>query len=318
MDQKMLIVLMMIMIPCYISQSRIGLQRLNAYEDNSGTNWKYIYSDSTLIFDNLQLSTSSFVQQFPLVLIEESRIPNFTLILKNENTILIDEVGSDTGGVNAFEFSGGMENYFIIQGDGKLIIKVDVKKENMHEAIGLSVLNSNLVIKDNVKIEIILNNSHELTGLRIHNGRLYMEGNSQLSVYIGEARDSSIGIECNGVYLSGNVIINSTLLNLDLIKSVWLYSRFNVQLSNYTNSTFITKGTMDFPENFFSYIGKNPIIINAIETLEEFKKSRKLTQKNKNEAIIFSNYFTETESKKDDLQFIKISFFILLNLILLI
>ena len=115
-----------------------------------------------------------------------------------------------------------------------------------------------------------MNDAQELKGLRIFHGPLYMKGNSQLSVYIGKDRGSSTGIECGGAYLSDNVTINSSLLNYDSTRSVpqWLYPNSRVELNNYTNVTFITKGTMELPQNFFSYLGKNPIIINAIETLE--------------------------------------------------
>ena len=321
MIKKILPILMIIMIPCCLNNSRIGFERLKTYEDNSGTNWRYIYSNSTLIFFFLYISTSGFTIYFPFVLLEASNIPNFTLILKNENTILVNDFGN-LAAANAFEFRGNRGNEFNIQGDGKLIIKVYPGKEGVYESTGLEVLYTNLVIKENAKVEILMNDAQELKGLRIFNGPLYMKGNSQLSVYIGKDRGSSIGIECEGAYLSDNVTINSSLLYYDSTKSVpqWLYPHFRVELNNYTNVTFITKGTMEFPENFFSYLGKNPIIINAIETLEEFNKTHKLTQKDVNSPILFSNYFTEKESKTktNDLLFIRMSFFILLNLVLLI
>lgn len=320
MVKKILPILMIIMIPCCLNNSRIGFERLKTYEDNRGTNWRYIYSNSTLIFDNLYISTSGFTIYFPFVLLEAYNIPNFTLILKNENTILVNDLGN-LAAANAFEFIGDTGNQLNIQGDGKLIIKVYAGGEGVVESIGLEVLYTNLVIKENAKVEILMNDAQELKGLRIFNGRLYMKGNSQLSVYIGKDRGSSIGIECGGAYLSDNVTINSSLLNYDSTKSVpqWFYNS-RVELNNYTNVTFITKGTMELPENFFSFLGKNPIIINAIETLEEFNKTHKLTQKDVNSPILFSNYFTEKESKTktNDLLFIRMSFFILLNLILFI
>lgn len=57
---------------------------------------------------------------------------------------------------------------------------------------------------------------------------------------------------------------------------------------------------MDFSDYFFTYIGNDPKIINAIDPLEEFLKSHKLTQKDKDKPIIFSNYFTKIESKQYD------------------
>ena len=178
-----------------------------------------IYSNSTLIFDNLYISTSGFTIYFPFVLLEASNIPNFTLILKNENTILVNDLGN-LAAANAFEFRGNTGNQFNIQGDGKLVIKVYLGKEGVYESIGLEFLYTNLVIKENVKVEILMNDAQELKGLRIFNGPLYMKRNSQLSVYIGKDRGSSTGIECGGAYLSDNVTINSSLLNYDSTKSV--------------------------------------------------------------------------------------------------
>ena len=314
---KALIIILMIMIPCSLSQIRISRETFSDSEDANGTNWRYIHSNHTLIFDNLYRSTSGlFTIYFPFVLIEAYHIPNFTLILKNENTINVNDVGRDLVSVNAFEFRGSSGTDFIIQGDGKLTIKADSGKENMYELTGLEILQSNLVIKENAKIEIIMNNADELKGLYVSNSGLYMKGNSQLSVYIGKDKGSSTGIECQGAYLSDNITINSSLLSLSSqqLNPQWLYPHYNVKLSNNTNVTFITNGTMELPDNFFFHIGKDPIIINAIETLEEFNKSHKLTQKDANKSIIFSNYFIEKveNNKKDGESFLRISFFILL------
>ena len=321
MDKKLILIvfLMIIMIPCCLNDSRIGFEKLKTYEDNSGRNWRYIHSNSTLIFDNLYISTSGFTIYFPFVLIEASNKGNFTLILKNQNTILVNNF-ANLDIANAFEFIGDLGSHFIIQGDGKLTIIDDSGKEKMYQSIGLHVLYSNLLIKENAKVEILMNNAKELQGLKLLSSSLYMKGNSQLTVYIEKDGGSSTGIECESAYLSDNVVINSSLLNYTskISHPQWFYTH-KVELSHYTNATFITKGTLELPENFFSYLGKNPIIINAIETLEEFNKSHKLTQKNVNEPIIFSNYFTEKETKKNnDLNWIRISLFILLNLILLI
>ena len=164
-----------------------------------------------------------------------------------------------------------------------------------------------------------MNNAEKLKGLFIFDASLYMENNSQLSVYIGKDKGSSTGISCNNAYLSGNVTINSSLLNTSSQNSFQWLSTYSFKLSNNSNVTFITNGTMGLEKSFFSYIGNDPIIINAIETLEEFKESHKLTQKNVKEPIIFSNYYTEKKiEKEDDSQFIEISFFILLNFILLL
>ena len=83
-----------------------------------------------------------------------------------------------------------------------------------------------------------------------------MKGNSQLSVYIGKDKGSSTGIECQGAYLSDNITINSSLLSLSSqqLNPQWLYPHYNVKLSNNTNVTFITNGTMELPDNFFFHI----------------------------------------------------------------
>lgn len=189
----------------------------------------------------------------------------------------------------------------------------------MYESIGFKVSGSAFTVKENAKIEIIMNNAEELTGLSIIDLSLSMENNSQLSVYIGKDKGSSTGIKSNGAYLSGNVTINSSLLNTSPEKYFQWLSVGSVKLSNNSNVTFITNGTMKLPDSFFSYIGNDPIIINAIETLEKFNQSHKLTQKNVKEPILFSNYYTEKKIvKEDDSQFLQISFFILLNFILLI
>ena len=313
---KALMIILMITIPCYLSEIRISRETFSDSEDANGTNWRYIHSNHTLIFDNLHRSTSGlFTLFFPFVLIQSSLIPNFTLILKNENTIYVDNVGRDLIDVSAFAFWGSSGADFIIQGDGKLTIKADSGKANMYKLIGLEVSESNLIIKDNAKIEIIMNNADELIGLFVFNYGLYMKGNSQLSVYIGKDKDSSTGIQYDVAYLSDNITIISSLLPLSpqKLNPKWFYN-IHFKLSNNTNVTFITNGTLELPENFFFYIGKDPIIINAIETLEEFNKSHKLTQKDVNKSIIFSNYFIEKveNNKKDDESFLRISLFILL------
>ena len=149
-----------------------------------------------------------------------------------------------------------------------------------------------------------------------------MEDNSQLFVYIGKDKGRSTGRECNGVYFSPKVTINSSLLNSTSSNPrqvpQWLYSSFTFKLSNSTNATFIANGIMEFPNDFFRYLGKEPIIINAIETLKEFNESHKLTQKNESEPIIFSNYYIKKITKEDKVSpFLRIYFFVLLNLILL-
>ena len=102
---KALIIILMIMIPCCLSQIRISRETFSDSEDANGTNWRYIHSNHTIIFDKLYRSTSGlFTIYFPFVLIEAYRIPNFTLILKNEDTIYVDNVGRDLDGVSAFAF----------------------------------------------------------------------------------------------------------------------------------------------------------------------------------------------------------------------
>ena len=163
-----------------------------------------------------------------------------------------------------------------------------------------------------------MSNARELTGLEVFDGRLNMEGNSQICVLLKNCLRLSYGIKSEATYLSGNVTINSSLPNLDSSSQNpvlrWFYG-YGVSLRDYSNVTFVTNGTLDLPDSFFSYIGKEPKIINAIESLEEFLKSHKLTQKDKNESIIFSNYFTIRESKQNS-QVLRISFLILLILLI--
>ena len=320
MDIRIIIIVMIIMIPCLLGQSRIGYDALKLYEDNSGINWNYIYSNSTLIFDNLYKTTSGFNVYYPFILIEASNIPNFTLILKNENTIILDNAG-DLVGVNALEFRGHWDHKFIIQGDGKLIIKVKYGKDHMYGASAIEILQCDFEIRGNAKIEIIMEEAYECNGIYILNGNLFMKENSILSIYIENLKSYSTGIDCDVINLSGNVTINSSIIDLSSQKSNKnkMYSGFSFDMNDYSNVTFISNGTLELPEDFFVYLGKDPIIINAIETLEEFKQSHKLTQKNENKSIIFSNYFTERNSVEENVShFLKISFFILLNLILII
>ena len=75
---------------------------------------------------------------------------------------------------------------------------------------------------------------------------------------------------------------------------------------------------MTLPDEFFSYIGDAPIIINANQTLEDLKKSHKLTQLNESEPIILSNYFIEKNNENNNSQFIRIALFIFLNLLLIL
>ena len=106
--------MIIITIPCFLCQSRIGRSTLDISKDQNGTNWKYFTSNSTLIFDNLYITSSGFTLYSPLVLLEVYGRPNFTLILRNENKILINEVGSFVS-VDAFSFWGSLPNRFIIQ-----------------------------------------------------------------------------------------------------------------------------------------------------------------------------------------------------------
>lgn len=313
--KNLIIIFMIIMIPYCLSQSRIGRQILDTLKDNNGTNWTYIRSNYTLIFDNYYRTSFDII---PIISIHKSNLDkftNFNIILKNENILEVTNI-QNLIGTCAFELNADLENNFTIQGDGKLTIKVDVGK-NIFDSVGLFVLNCNLVIKENAKIEIIMNNGEDLKGLSLTSGRLYMEDNSQLSIYIGKNNGTSSYAIKSGVYLSGNVTINSSVQNLNensIYLPQWLSG--GVTLSNYTNATFISNGTMEFHKNIFKYLGENPIIINAIETLDKFKESHKLTQKDPNKPIIFSNYFTKKEEENmNGSQFINISFF-LLNLIL--
>ena len=128
-----------------------------------------------------------------------------------------------------------IENNFIIQGDGKLTIKYDIRKNDMLESSGLIIPNSNFVIKENAKIKIIMNSLSDLKGLEMYYGSLYMKGNSQLSVYIKNEGDPTIGIECNGALLSDNITINSSILNLSPYKpyTSWFYPHFYIRMNNY-------------------------------------------------------------------------------------
>lgn len=111
MDKSFIIILMIILISCCLSDGRIGYQTFKTNVDNNGLNWRYIHSNSTLIFDNLNIITSGFNVYFPFILIEENNIHNFTLILKNENTITVNNVG-DLIMCSAFEFRGSISNRF--------------------------------------------------------------------------------------------------------------------------------------------------------------------------------------------------------------
>ena len=316
MDKRLInFLIILITIPCFLCQSRIGYSTLDITKDKNGTNWKYFTSNSTLIFDSLDISTYGFTTYFPFVLIEVNQRPNFTLILKNENTILINDVG-DLIFAHAFNFRGTSGNRFIIQGDGKLTIKVDIKKESIDKSCGLIVSNCGFVIREDAKIEIIMNYPGDITGLESDYG-LSMEGNSQLSVYIGNEKGDFYGIGC-GMKLSGNVTIASSIFNKEQSSDRWIKPLHTIRLNNYTNVTFISNGTMKFHRDFFYYLGEDPIIINAIETLEEFKKSHILTQLDESEPVIFSNYFTERKSENGDHIVVWRTLFIILNLILLI
>ena len=126
------------------------------------------------------------------------------------------------------------------------------------------------------------------------------------------------GIKWENIFLSGNVTINSSILSKEESNVEWIYPYSSIRLSNDTNATFISNGTMTLPDEFFSYIGDAPIIINANQTLEELKKSHKLTQLNESEPIIFSNYFIEKNNENNNSQFIRIALFIFLNLLLIL
>ena len=318
-SKKLIIIFMIIMIPYCLNLIRIGNRELNISEDFKDKNFEYIHSNNTLIFDNLYLS-SQMSNIFPLVYFYISH-KNFTLILKNENSIIVNDL-KDFYGIPGF-YLNFWNSTFVIQGDGKLFIKVDFGRK-IYDSYGFEIENKdsqlfNFMIKENVKIEILINNGVNLTGLRA--GPISMSGNSQLSVYIGNNEGSSYGIRCQKILLSDNVTINSSLSNVndDSENPQWFLAG-EISLSNYTNVTFITNGTMKIRDSFFNnYLSDNPIIINAIETLDEFNKSHKLTQKDPNKPIIFSNYFTKKKEEKikNKSQFIKISFF-LLNMILFI
>ena len=317
MDKRFLIFFISITFLCDSNQNRIGYGTFNLGEDKNGTNWMYISSNYTLIFDKVYTSTSGFNLYFPFVLIEAYHIPNLTLILKNENNIVVNNIG-DLFGVHAFNFRGNKETKFIIQGDGKLIINFIVDNENYDTSCGLLVSQSSLIIKENAKIEITMKYPGDLIGLHIFNGDLFMEGNSQISVYLGNEEGRLKGIKCENIFLSGNVTINSSILSKEESNVEWIYPYSSIRLSNDTNVTFISNGTMTLPDEFFSYIGDAPIIINANKTLEDLKKSHKLTQLNESEPIILSNYFIEKNNENNNSQFIRIALFIFLNLILIL
>ena len=307
--------LIIVTIPCLLCCSRIGETNLDITKDQIGDNWKYFTSNTTLIFDNLHISAHSYTIYFPFVLIEIYQRPNLTLILRNENTILVNTIGS-LSCANAFSFWGINRNKFIIQGDGKLTIKVDIKKDSLGEPKGLEISRSIFVIRENAKVEIIMNFPGDIIGLSAEYG-LEMEGNSQLSVYIGNKKGNYYGIY-SYMMLSGNVTINTSIFDKNQSSQRWIHPLKDIGLNNYTNVTFISNGSMKFPKEFFNYLGEDPIIINAIETLEEFKKSHILTQLDEREPLIFSNYFTEKKRENSAGIFIGKSFFTLLNLILLI
>ena len=195
--------------------------------------------------------------------------------------------------------------------DGKLTIKVDVKKESSYNSCGLEVSNCYLLIRENAKIEIIMNYPGDITGLEANFG-LSMEGNSQLSVYIGNEKGYFYGINSN-MELSGNVTIASSIFNKEQSSERWINPLNMIKLNNNTNATFISNGTMKFHPDFFKYLGEDPIIINANETLEEFNNSHILTQLDESEPIIFSNYFTEKKIENGAHIFIGVSFFFLLQ-----
>ena len=158
----------------------------------------------------------------------------------------------------------------------------------------------------------------DLIGLQVFNGDLFMEGNSKISVYLGKEEGWLTGIKCDNIFLSGNVTINSSILSKLETDVEWISPFSYIDLSNNTNVTFISNGTMEFPDEFFQYIGNAPIIINSNQTLEEFKKSHKLFQLNEREPIIFSNYFIAKTNENNYSQFIRITLFIFLNLLLII
>lgn len=183
------------MIPCYLSNSRIGYEGINLYEDKNGTNWMYFSSNSTLIFDKLYITTSRFNIYFSFAFLEENignDKANFTLILKNENTIIVNRV-DDLVSVSAFEFIGHFGNKLIIKGDGKLIIKFDAGKKDLLQTNGFYVSYSDLVIKENAKIEIIMNNADEFVEQEIFDASLNMEDNSQVSVLLTNCLGRSFG-----------------------------------------------------------------------------------------------------------------------------
>jgi hypothetical protein len=315
MSKNLIIIWMILIIPCYLCQSRIGYDTFEVSKDKNGIDWMYIASNHTLIFDNLDKSTSGFNLYFPFVLIDTFDVPTFYLILKNKNNIVINRSG-DIIILSAIEFRGSPGSELVILGDGELNIKLDTGNKDMYEINGIYMSYSRLTIKDNAKINIIMSNCRKIRGINLFDGNLNMTGNSQISLYIDKYKDESYGIRCGSLYLSDNTTINSTLLNSsNTLTNHWLLSG-NFELSNNTNVTFITKGTLTLPNDFFNYIGKNPIIINAVETLEEFKANHYLTQKDKNEPIILSNYYIEEIKQNNYSKFISLSFFILLNLIL--
>jgi hypothetical protein len=155
------------MIPYCLNLIRIGNRELNISEDFKDKNFEYIHSNNTLIFDNLYLS-SQMSNIFPLVYFDTSH-KNFTLILKNENSIIVNDL-KDFYGIPGF-YLNFWNSTFVIQGDGKLFIKVDFGRK-IYDSYGFEIENKdsqlfNFMIKENVKIEILINNGVNLTGLNL-------------------------------------------------------------------------------------------------------------------------------------------------------
>ena len=308
------LIIILIIIPCYLSQIRLGYNNFYNNQDQNGTNWMYIASNHTLIFDNLDISTSGYNLYFPFVMIDAYNIKTFYIILKNKNYLTVYRTG-DIIFIPVIEFRGNLGSQLVIQGDGELNIRFNSGNKDMYEATGIYMTDCNLAIKENAKINFIMSNSLRIRGINLNGNKLNMTGNSQISVYIENYKEESYGIKCGSLYLNDNVTINSTIFNLSNTPSNNSLLTGIITLSNNTNVTFITNETLTLPNNFFNYIGKNPIIINAVETLEEFKATHKLNQKDKNKPIIFSNYFIEEIEQNNYSKFISLSFFILLNLI---
>ena len=113
------LIIILIIIPCYLSQIRLGYNNFYNNQDQNGTNWMYIASNHTLIFDNLDISTSGYNLYFPFVMIDAYNIKTFYIILKNKNYLTVYRTG-DIIFIPVIEFRGNLGSQLVIQGDGEL------------------------------------------------------------------------------------------------------------------------------------------------------------------------------------------------------